>query len=178
MLLGPFVRADQIGGSPRGRMGTLCAAIGLYALKRAGQCRGCARCQVRKMILTRKAEWERRRRVMEVIASEPLPGCSRARNQGLRHINMIEYRRSRDEDEKEWGLRTDFVEHGKRDACPPLCTCAPPPLPSCYGTQLGHTHRARIGWRRPRRNLCAACICIVSAAVPLSCWHWQLQTIE
>jgi len=33
-----FVRADQIAGSQLRRMVTLCAAIGLYALKRAGQC--------------------------------------------------------------------------------------------------------------------------------------------
>ena len=68
------------------------------------------------------------------------PGHSRA-VPGLRYDNTVEYRRSSDEEEeKEWGLRTDFVEEQNRDILPStshLCTTSvlPHPLPVSYGTQ-------------------------------------------
>jgi hypothetical protein len=39
-----------------------------------------------------------------------MPGRSRAAP-GLRYNNTVEFRRSPDKEEKQWGLRTDFVEH-------------------------------------------------------------------
>jgi hypothetical protein len=52
-----------------------------------------------------------------------------------------------DEEKKEWGLRTDFIEHKNETLCPPASRLrtAPLPLPVRHGTQLDHANRARGG---------------------------------
>jgi hypothetical protein len=61
-------------GKPTTPTVTLCDALGLYALRSLGgeQCRGRARRQVRTLMRTRRAEWERRGCVAEVF--EPCLG--------------------------------------------------------------------------------------------------------
>ena len=60
---------------------------------------------------------------------------------GLLYNNTIEYQRSSDEEEKEWGLRTDFVEHENETLA--LCFVAYLfPLPVGYGTHW-HVQRAQ-----------------------------------
>jgi len=60
---------------------------------------------------------------------------------GLCYDNTVEYQRSSDkEEEKEWGLRTDFVEEQNGDILPSALhlrttSVLPRPLPVSYGTQ-------------------------------------------
>jgi hypothetical protein len=75
-------------------------------LEEAEQCRGHARCQVCTLMWTRRAEWERLGRVAEVF--EPCLGIL-ARYQVYVTIRVDDHP-DEEEEEKEWGSRTDFVE--------------------------------------------------------------------
>jgi hypothetical protein len=76
MHLGPFERVDQTAfadvGEANDADGDALRCARFVRLEEAEQCRGRARCQVRTLMRTRRAEWERRSCVAEVF--EPCLG--------------------------------------------------------------------------------------------------------
>ena len=102
-------------------------------LEEAEQCRSRARCQVRTLMQTYRAEWARRNCVAGRRCSSHY-GCTRAApGPTLRYFNTVDVlqikRRS------SWPY-APILLNTKRDVCPQFRTRVPHPLRVGYGTQL------------------------------------------